>query len=104
VAKTKKINEGFTCAKCERAVPPHAGGSCRNHCPFCLHSLHVDEKVPGDRLSDCQGVMAPIGFEQGRRKGPRLEHMCVTCGFKAFNPAAPDDDWELICQLSRIPR
>lgn len=99
-------NAGFICAneKCKKKVGPHTGGSCRNHCPFCLFSMHVDKTVPGDRLSDCGGLMVPIGLELHKKKGPRLEHMCQACGVKAFNRSAPDDNWDLICQLSRIPR
>ncbi len=97
-------NEGFTCLKCGKKVKPHEGGSCRNHCPFCLWSLHVDESVPGDRLSACQGLMAPIGLELNKKKGTRIEHLCQLCGKKIFNRQAPDDNMDLIVQLSRVPR
>ena len=104
--KLIKINEGFTCKnkKCKKNVAPHAAGSCRNHCPYCLFSLHMDLETPGDRLSECQSLMAPIDSELNKKKGPRLEHMCQSCGYKSFNRVAPDDAWDLICQLSRIPR
>ncbi|MDQ5968548.1 MAG: hypothetical protein QG561_147 [Patescibacteria group bacterium] len=46
-------NETFTCVHCGIQVSQHPTGSARNHCPVCLYSLHVDESVPGDRLSDC---------------------------------------------------
>jgi len=97
-------NEGFKCANCKRTVGPHEGGSCRNHCPYCLFSLHVDKDVPGDRLSECQGLMAPTGVEQNKKKGVRIIHVCKTCGQKAVNRMAPDDDWELVCRISRIPQ
>ncbi|PIZ71854.1 hypothetical protein COY07_04225 [Candidatus Peregrinibacteria bacterium CG_4_10_14_0_2_um_filter_43_11] len=100
----RKINEGFTCEKCKKKVGSHKGGSCRNHCPFCLFSLHIDLNAPGDRLNECEGLMAPIGIEINKKKGVRLEHLCQKCGAKAFNRSAPDDNWDLICQLSRIPR
>jgi len=97
-------NEGFKCANCHRIVEAHTGGSYRNHCPFCLHSLHVDQDVPGDRASECKGLMVPIGMENNKKKGTRILHMCKVCGHKAFNRIAPDDDWELVCSLSRIPQ
>jgi hypothetical protein len=97
-------NEGFKCANCKRTVGPHEGGSCRNHCPYCLFSLHVDKDVPGDRLSECQGLMAPTGAELNKKKGPRLFHVCKSCGQKVVNRCAPDDDWELVCRISRIPQ
>ena len=36
----------FTCVHCGAEVLP-MGKSSRNHCPFCLWSLHVDI-LPGD--------------------------------------------------------
>ena len=59
--KTHPCHDSFTCRVCGRLVVPEAAGSGhRNHCPNCLSSLHVDEE-PGDRASDCGGVMDPIG-------------------------------------------
>lgn len=98
------INEGFKCLKCGKKVPKHDGGSCRNHCPYCLYSLHVDATVPGDRMSECEGLMKPVGIELNKKKGVRIKHVCQKCGVKAYNRTAPDDDWDLICQLSRIPQ
>jgi hypothetical protein len=97
-------NEGFKCANCKRVVEPAEEGICRNHCPFCLHSLHVDLEVPGDRINECVGLMIPIGMENNKKKGTRIIHMCRKCGFKGANRTAPDDDWELICRLSRVPQ
>ncbi len=96
-------NEGFKCANCKRIVEPATEGVCRNHCPFCLHSLHVDLDVPGDRANECRGLMAPIGMENNKKKGTRILHMCKSCGQKSYNRTAPDDDWNLICELSRRP-
>ncbi len=98
-----QANEGFKCKQCKKMVEPHTGGSCRNHCPYCLYSLHVDLNVPGDRLNECEGLMVPISVENNKKKGTRILHMCRSCGFKGFNRIAPDDDWELICRLSRVP-
>ncbi len=96
-------NDGFKCANCKRIVDPHTAGSCRNHCPYCLFSMHVDESVPGDRASDCKSLMIPIAVELNKKKGTRLIHLCKSCGKKVYNRTAPDDDWELICSLSRVP-
>ncbi len=97
-------NEGFTCRKCRAKVDKHPGTSCRNHCPICLYSLHVDLEVPGDRANDCEGLMKPIGFENNKKKGMRIQHQCQKCGFKGWNRIAEDDSFELLCQLSRIPK
>ena len=50
----------FACRVCGyRAAPGGAGTRHRNHCPNCLHSLHLDNE-PGDRASECGGVMEPV--------------------------------------------
>ena len=55
--KTHACNDTFTCKVCGRVcTPQNAGSDHRNHCPNCLSSLHVDEE-PGDRASDCGGIM-----------------------------------------------
>ena len=62
--KTHACNDTFTCKVCGRVcTPQNAGSDHRNHCPNCLSSLHVDEE-PGDRASDCGGIMEPV---EGRR-------------------------------------
>ena len=37
----KKINESFICLNCGKKVEV-ATRTCRNHCPYCFASLHVD--------------------------------------------------------------
>ena len=50
--KNHACEESFNCRNCGRlVVPAGAGSDHRNHCPNCLHSLHVDIE-PGDRESD----------------------------------------------------
>jgi len=99
-----KGNKGFTCKQCKKKVGKHTGGSCRNHCPFCLYSLHVDLEVPGDRKCECEGLMVPVGLELNKKKGDRIIHICQKCGHKSYNRIAPDDDYDLICELSRVPQ
>ena len=58
--KTHACHDSFTCKVCDRlCTPQNAGSDHRNHCPNCLSSLHVDIE-PGDRASDCGGIMEPI--------------------------------------------
>jgi len=89
-------NEGFTCAHCGAEVQPADGGVQRNHCPFCLYSLHVDE-VPGDRASGCGGLMQPVALEQVGPDRAVIRHRCLRCGVEGRNRAAlgirvqPDD-------------
>ena len=72
----------------------HAGSDHRNHCPNCLSSLHVDEE-PGDRASDCGGIMEPVAVwvrkggdgrmwlsRSKKRKGRCVgESLCDTAAF-----------------------
>ena len=83
-------NQGFQCAHCGALVPPLANGSYRNHCPHCLHSLHVDV-FPGDRASDCGGLLAPVGVDYSGKKGWIIVHHCARCGETRRNKAALDD-------------
>jgi hypothetical protein len=92
-------NEGFTCEKCGKENPPAKGG-CRNHCVFCLYSKHVDENVPGDRLSKCKGLMEPIEVDQQGKKGYLIIHRCMKCGKIIRNKTAKDDDFDAIIRLS----
>ncbi len=75
-----KINEAFVCANCGFEVPP-SGGTCRDHCPRCLYSLHVDQN-PGDRAADCGGMLKPMGYEARPKKGYMILYVCEKCGMK----------------------
>ena len=97
-------NTPFVCASCGATVAPLGNGSVRNHCPACLHSLHLDV-FPGDRASDCGGDMVPVGVDHHPKKGWMILHRCAKCGFEGRNKAALDDphqpdDYGLIVELS----
>ena len=85
----KEENTGFTCRQCGRAVLPLNNGSYRNHCPYCLYSLHVDNK-PGDRRVSCGGLMQPVGIKYKPGKGYQIIHRCLKCGEERVNKAAVD--------------
>ena len=74
--KTHACRDTFTCKVCGRlCTPENAGSDHRNHCPNCLSSLHVDIE-PGDRESDCGGIMEPVAVWV-RRGGERaIIHRC----------------------------
>jgi RNHCP domain len=94
----------FKCKQCRRfigALP--SGGHHRNHCPFCLYSLHVDDRRTGDRQSTCRSRMQPIGSFQRRNGEHVLVHQCLGCGFERFNRIAADDDFELVLSLPSLP-
>jgi len=97
-------NNSFVCQHCGIEVLPLTNGSVRNHCPACLHSLHVDV-LPGDRASTCHGLLVPVGAEQSGKKGWIIVHQCARCGFTGRNRAALDDprqpdDWDALIALT----
>jgi len=96
----KTENSGFVCINCGTDVSPIAKGTIRNHCPFCLYSLHVDIDI-GDRLSDCTGLMHPIGADSHSQKGWQIIHQCKKCGFVRKNKMAADDS---INEMAKIMR
>ncbi len=83
----KNENTGFACANCGEDVLALTNGSYRNHCPFCLYSLHVDNK-PGDRSSFCHAIMRPIGLTYKAKKGWQIIHKCKGCGHESVNKIA----------------
>lgn len=83
------VDEGFTCAACGREVPP-GGRRPRDHCPWCLVSVHVDV-VPGDRAAGCGGLLRPVGVE--RKDGTwDLVYRCERCGAARRNRVLDDVD------------
>ena len=90
----KKI-EDFNCAHCGAVV---RGNGYTNHCPRCLWSRHVDNN-PGDRASQCGGMMKPISVEQ---VGGRfiITHKCEKCGKTIRQHASDDDDMDTIIAIS----
>ena len=103
----KSENTGFICEGCGREVLPVTNGSYRNHCPFCLSSKHVDV-TPGDRASDCGGVLRPIGVDYKGNKGWMILHRCDKCGYQTQNKAATDtvqpDDMILLSKIANRER
>ena len=98
-----KNDASFVCANCGKEVEP-LGYSSRNHCPFCLWSLHLDVN-PGDRASECGGKMEPIRAEVDPKKGFVIVHRCQKCGEIRRNRAAHEakvqpDDRKLLIRLT----
>lgn len=93
-----EIDEEFTCENCGRKVKK-LGYSCRNHCPYCLYSKHVDN-MPGDRQEECHGKLKPVGVELDSKKGYVIIFKCEKCGKIRKNKAAKDDNMDLIIKLS----
>lgn len=87
--RRKLENTSFQCEKCGTNVLALTNGSYRNHCPVCLYSKHLDDK-PGDRLSDCGGLMQPVGLDYSTKKGYQIIHQCQKCKKKQRNKIAKD--------------
>ena len=100
----KQENTNFICVVCQKCVMPLQHGSYRNHCPFCLTSLHVDDVIPGDRKSTCHGIMKAYLLKYNGKKGWQIIHKCVKCGQEKLNIIAEgdtqSDDWKEIVKLS----
>ena len=99
-----KIDEEFICENCGKKVSK-LGYSCRDHCPYCLHSKHVDIN-PGDRQEECHGDLEPVSLEIDSKKGYVIIYRCKKCGQIRRNKAAKDDNMDLInlkcCPLTKM--
>lgn len=98
MSETKKFQrkiEDFVCEKCGHK---NIGDGYTNHCQKCLYSKHVDIN-PGDRGSDCGGLMEPI---ETTNKGDVLcvTHKCLKCGFKKKNKISDADDFSEVIKIS----
>jgi hypothetical protein len=76
----------------------------RNHCPWCLWSVHLDH-TPGDRAAGCGGGMEPISVAAQSDGEWLLVHQCKTCHVVHVNRIAGDDsDGELLKLVVRPMR
>lgn len=91
LGRFSKINDAFNCEHCHKEVPV-SQRTCRNHCPFCLHSKHVDI-FPGDRSNPCKGLLVPIGYENHSKKGLMIRFQCASCRAMTRNIALLDDSF-----------
>ncbi len=99
------------CINCTKKFPEekNIGTKHRNHCPYCLHSLHLDDTRAGDRKSNCHGIMKPIALtfknegldKYGKKKQGEIMivHKCEKCGKISINRIAGDDSAEEILKI-----
>lgn len=101
--------KSFKCRNCKKIVNIVALGTHhRNHCPFCLWSLHVDDKT-SDRYDTCQGMMEPIGltfkkikpdkYDREKKGELMIIHCCLNCGKISLNRLAGDDNPQKVLQI-----
>ena len=96
--KFKMVDEEFICINCGKLVK-RLGYTARDHCPYCLVSLHVDIN-PGDRRNKCHGLLIPIDIEK-YKDTYKIIYKCDKCGKLHKNIMAKDDDMEKIIELSK---
>ncbi len=90
----KKINERFDCINCWKSINL-ADKTCRNHCNLCFVSLHVDDKLPGDRKSDCVWKMYPLQYKIWNWE-IKILFKCINCAKFHRNKVAIDDDMSIL--------
>lgn len=94
---------GFSCTHCKQWVSNQSYGTLqRNHCPACLWSRHVDEKV-GDRRNACAQAMEPIAIASRSGGEWAIVHRCTGCGHLRTNRVAGDDDELALLALALRP-
>lgn len=92
-----KNDQTFICKNCGRNVK-RLKYTSRDHCNFCLYSLHVDIH-PGDRLNKCGGLLKPINVIVDSKKGEQIKYICTKCGANVKNIIAEDDNKETIYKI-----
>lgn len=92
----KNDNE-FICINCGKKVEK-LGYTSRDHCNYCLSSLHVDIE-PGDRLNKCKGLLIPINIIETSKKGKVIIYKCNKCKKEIKNIVALDDDLGTIYKI-----
>ena len=91
----QKRKEDFVCDKCGMKV---VGSGYTNHCPKCFWGKHVDIN-PGDRASNCGGMMEPMEAEKAGDNYILL-HKCLKCGFERKNKVGEKDNFDMILEIS----
>ena len=101
--KTHPRDESFICRNCGYpVVPAGAGSDHRNHCPNCLCSVHLDIE-PGDRESDCGGLMEPVAVWVRKNGEWAIIHRCRQCGAFSSNRVAADDNPVKLMSIAMKP-
>ncbi len=103
----------FKCKNCGKDVDTegYIGTKHRNHCPYCLYSVHLDRDIPGDRKEKCKGLMKPFGitFKSSRKDKYgkdqigeiMIVHKCSQCGVISNNRIAGDDSTEEVLKIAK---
>ncbi len=90
--------ENFVCEKCGKE---NIGDGYTDHCFNCLYSKHVDIN-PGDRKSECKGLMKPV-YVDIKEKKYRIYYKCEKCGYEHRVFSNEKDNFEAILSLTGKP-
>ncbi|GLC80751.1 RNHCP domain-containing protein [Lacrimispora brassicae] len=90
--KTHACDDSFTCKLCGRPVIANGAGS--DH--------RVDDE-PGDRSSDCGGIMEPVGVWVRKNGEWAIIHRCRQCGCFHSNGVAADDNPMKLMSIAMKP-
>jgi len=113
--KVIRVKKGLTgmqlCSNCNKEFSLKAPGvSHRDHCPYCLHSVHIDKR-PGDREVWCgegeigspdykHSRLIPIGKFTNNKGIYSIKYKCEKCGKIKYNNQALDDSEK---ELDKLP-
>ncbi len=95
----KRVKEDFECENCGHKTK---GDGYTDHCPKCLWGKHVDEKIPGDRLSKCRGLMEPTKTEfQISNFQFLIKYKCMKCRHEFLVRSGDNDNKEKLMELTK---
>ncbi|MBX4210865.1 RNHCP domain-containing protein [Candidatus Parcubacteria bacterium] len=94
-SKFQRNIEDFKCEHCGHEMK---GTGYTNHCSECLWSKHVDVN-PGDRASQCGGMMKPVSVELNRGEYAII-HKCEKCGHEKKNKAEKGDNFSTLLHIA----
>ena len=88
--------EDFECEVCGARIK---GDGYTDHCPVCLWGKHVDDKIPGDRAAECQGLLEPTSaiYQKGRFK---INYKCQKCRHEFAVREDKNDSRERLLELA----
>jgi hypothetical protein len=93
----------FACVRCGLTVSLlDPEGEPRDHCPSCLSSRHVLDRVGGG-ASGCGGRMVPISVAAPRGGGWALIHRCRVCDEMSESAVSPDDNRLVLMRIAVRP-
>ncbi len=93
------IDENFVCEVCGNKVNK-LNYTARDHCNMCLSSKHLDI-MPGDRKSNCGGILEPIAIEKCSKDKLKIVYKCKKCGMIKRNIMADDDNYDKILEIMK---